>query len=58
MLPDDRERLVRVETKLDMALEGLKMVGDHERDISFVKRSLKGIWALILLVATFLGTKH
>lgn len=58
MEQEDKDRLTRVETKLDMVLPHIKMVVDHDRDISFVRRSIKGIWALIGLLALFFGNKH
>lgn len=50
MEQDDKERLIRVETKLDMVIPHIKKISDHESDIKLIKKVggfLSGILTIV-----------
>lgn len=58
MEQEDRDRLTRIETKLDMVMPHIEKIQSHETDISFIKRLTIGVWIFATTLAGIFYTKH
>lgn len=54
MQPEDRERLARLEVKLDMLLPYIKTTARLDKDVSFIKKSLGVVWTGVVAIAGIL----
>ncbi len=58
MQSEDRERLVRIETKVDMLLPYIETTSKLDKDMSFIKKALGVVWAGIVAIVGMLATKY
>lgn len=62
MQSEDRDRLIRVEMKIDALLPHVKTITRLDKDISFIKKSLGIVWTgivgLVGIIATSYFSKH
>lgn len=58
MNQEDRDRLIRVETKLDLVLPKIILVDRLDKDVSFIKRMGTLFIAICGIVATYFGSKN
>lgn len=54
MQPEDRDRLARMEVKIDMLLPYIKTTARLDKDVSFIKKSLGVVWTGVVAIAGIL----